>query len=104
MGYFMTLCEHLSVLLINYISGHARVDNSIIVMIALFFANSKLYLFCSVPVIGGNDVYVRLSVSGECKDKDSVWGTLENEVLLYCNNHNVLFFKQRIIMESDWPI
>lgn len=72
-----------------------RVDNTIIVIIPLFFANSKLYLFCSDPGIARNNAYVRLSVSGECKDKDSVWETLENEVLLYCNNHNVLSFKTK---------
>ena len=38
-------------------------------------------LFCSDPVIGENNAYVRLIVSGECKDKDSVWETLENKVL-----------------------
>ena len=42
-----------------------------------------VFFFCSVSVIGGKNVYVRLSVSGECKDHDSVWETLENEVMLY---------------------
>ncbi|XP_067031299.1 fibroblast growth factor receptor 3-like isoform X1 [Acropora muricata] len=34
----------------------------------------------TVLLIGGNNVYVRLSLASECKDKDSVWETLENEL------------------------
>ena len=62
-----------------------------------------LCFFCSIPVIGGNNVYVRVSVSGECKNKDSVLETLKNKVMLYCNNHDVLFLKKRIV-ESNWPV
>ena len=40
-----------------------------------------LSLFCLFTVIGGENVYLRLSVSEECGNKDSVWGTLKKEVL-----------------------
>ena len=42
----------------------------------LFFV---LFFF---TVIGGKSIYVRLSVSGECYNKDSVWKKLQEEVLL----------------------
>ena len=38
-------------------------------------------MFCLVSVIGGENVYLRLSVSGECDNKDSVWKILQKEVL-----------------------
>ncbi|XP_067032676.1 fibroblast growth factor receptor 3-like isoform X4 [Acropora muricata] len=31
-------------------------------------------------LVGGNNVYLRLSISGECDMKESVWGTLQNEL------------------------
>ena len=42
---------------------------------------SMLSLLCLFTVIGGENVYLSLSVSGECDDKDSVWKTLLKEVL-----------------------
>ena len=39
-----------------------------------------LSLFCLFTVIGGVNVYLRLSVSEECDNKDSVWETLKKEV------------------------
>ena len=38
-------------------------------------------LFCLFTVIGGKNVYLRLSVSGNCDNKDSVWEILQEEVL-----------------------
>ncbi|XP_068685550.1 uncharacterized protein [Montipora foliosa] len=35
---------------------------------------------CRETGIGEFNIYLRLSTSGECKDKDSVWETLENEL------------------------
>ena len=32
-------------------------------------------------VIGGKNVYLRLNMTGECDNKDSVWETLQKEVL-----------------------
>ena len=40
-----------------------------------------MFLFCLFTVIGGKNVYLRLSVSGECGNKTSVWETLQKEVL-----------------------
>ena len=40
-----------------------------------------LSLFCLFTVIGGKNVYLRLSVSGNCDNKDSVWEILQKEVL-----------------------
>lgn len=48
---------------------------------------------------------MRLSVCGECKDKDSIWATLENKVT-HCYSVTITIFfslKQRIV-DSDWPI
>ena len=40
-----------------------------------------LSLFCLVSVIGGKNVYLRLSVSEECDNEDSIWKILQKEVL-----------------------
>ena len=40
-----------------------------------------LSVFCLFTVIGGKNVYLRLSVSGECDNKDSVREILQKEVL-----------------------
>ena len=42
-------------------------------------------LFCFLAVIGGYNIYVRMNISGECSKKDSVWETLEKEVLCVCS-------------------
>jgi len=34
----------------------------------------------TVLLIGGSHIYLRLSTSGECDKKDSVWETLKNQV------------------------
>ena len=39
-------------------------------------------LFCFFTVIGGKNVYLRLSVKGACDNKDPVWKKLEEEVPL----------------------
>ena len=44
-----------------------------------------LTLFNLFTVIGGKNIYLRLSVSGDCDDKDSVWERLQEEVLSYYN-------------------
>ena len=40
-----------------------------------------LSLFCLFTVIGGKNIYLRLSVSEECDNKDFVWEMLQKEVL-----------------------
>ena len=40
-----------------------------------------LALFCLFTVIGGKNIYLRLNMTGECDKKDSVWETLQKEVL-----------------------
>ncbi|XP_074634733.1 lachesin-like [Acropora palmata] len=39
----------------------------------------------TVLIIGGYNIYVRMNISGECSKKDSVWETLEKEVLCVCS-------------------
>ena len=46
-----------------------------------FFKLGMFSLFCLFTVIGGKDVYLRLSMSEQCDKKDSVWETLQKEVL-----------------------
>ena len=46
----------------------------------------QMSLFCLFTVIGGKNVYLSLSVSGECDNKDSVWKILQKEVLHYYYN------------------
>ena len=48
------------------------------------FSNYTYYIIVSsvfFTVIGGKNIYLRLSVSGECDKKVSVWETLVKEVL-----------------------
>ena len=46
-----------------------------------FVKLQMLSLFCHFTVIGGKNVFLRLSLSGECENKDSVWKILQKEVL-----------------------
>ena len=36
-----------------------------------------------ITVIGGYKIYLSTSTSGECESKDSVWETLQNEVITF---------------------
>ena len=68
-------------------------------------------LFRLFTVIGGKNVYLRLSLAGECDRKDFVWMTLQKEVLYsvvphynmesyfvwFQNNSNQLLNKLRIL-------
>ena len=43
----------------------------------------ELYLLsaiCLLTVIGGKNVYLRLNMTGECDNEDSVWENLQNKV------------------------
>ena len=53
-------------------------------VVFISFFDHFLCVFCFVffTVIGGKSIYVRLSVSGECYNNDSVWKKLQEEVLL----------------------
>ena len=45
--------------------------------------------FCFLTVIGGYNIYVNMSnISGQCSRKDSLWETLQKEVMCMCNNNN----------------
>ena len=44
---------------------------------------NKYCLRCFFTVIGGKNIYLRLSVRGECDKNVSVWETLVKEVLSY---------------------
>ena len=44
----------------------------------LFWESSFL---CFLTVIGGYNIYLRMSIGGECRRKNFVWGTIEKEVL-----------------------
>ena len=52
-----------------FISGYATID-----------VGSFLSIF---TVIGGKNIYLRLNMSGECNNTDSVWEALQKEVLQY---------------------
>ena len=45
-----------------------------------FLILQMLSLFCFSTVIGGQNVSLRLSLSGECDKKDSFWKILQKEV------------------------
>ena len=40
-----------------------------------------LSFLCLFTVIGGKNVYLRVSLTGECDSKDSLWEMLQKEVL-----------------------
>ena len=45
------------------------------------FSNYRCCLYSVFSVVGGKNIYLRLSVSGKCDNKDSVWEMLQKEVL-----------------------
>lgn len=70
-----------------FISGHAA------------FSNYRCCLCCLFTVIGGNNVYLRLSVSGKCDDKDFIWRKLQKEVL-YSVVLRIFKLRKRLLQEE----
>ena len=60
-----------------------------------FAAMRELSFFCFLTVIGGYNIYVKMSISGECSRKDAVWETLEKEVTVGVSKSTIAI--QRVI-------
>ena len=66
-----------------FISGHAAFSNCRCCLYSvLFFVVVVFVVVFFFTVIGGYNVYLRLSINGKCDNKGSVWKKLREEVLL----------------------
>ena len=53
---------------------------------------SSFYLFIFFfTVIGGKNIYLRLSVNGESENKDSLWEAIEKEVPWYSTHYSIIY-------------
>ena len=76
--------EHLMNTKLNFCEPRAlavSINFSVHFWTCSFLELEMLYLFCLFAVIGGKNVYLRLNMTGECDNKDSVWEMLQKEVL-----------------------